>query len=134
MSNHNDPREVLRRINRAWLDGKVEDLAPLLHPEIVMAFPGFSGSVAGRDQFLAGFKDFCEHAKIQDFREHDHQCDVAGRTAVLTFRYEMVYERSGERYRATGRDFWIFENHGDHWLAVWRTMLDIEEHTCSAAS
>jgi hypothetical protein len=39
----------------------------------------------------------------------------------------MVYERSGGRYRSTGRDFWIFARQGDAWLAVWRTMLDLAE-------
>ena len=29
----------MRRINRARLDGQVEDLAPMVHPEIVMIFP-----------------------------------------------------------------------------------------------
>jgi len=47
---------------------------------------------------------------------------------VVTIQYEMVYERSGARYRATGRDVWVFERHGDSCLAVWRTMLDMQEN------
>jgi hypothetical protein len=39
----------------------------------------------------------------------------------------MVYERSGERYRATGRDLWVFGAQGNAWIAVWRTMLDMDE-------
>ena len=119
---------TMRRINRAWLDGQVEDLAPMAHPEIVMVIPGFSKRIQGREGFLAGFRDFCQNAKIHEFREHDHQVDVAGDTAVVTFRYEMVYERSGERYRSTGRDLWVFQNQGAAWVAVWRTMLDMQEN------
>jgi hypothetical protein len=37
-------------------------------------------------------------------------------------------KRSGARYRATGRDLWVFERHGDSCLAVWRTMLDMQEN------
>lgn len=55
---------------------------------------------------------------------NDHQIDVACDTAVVTFRYEMVYERSGKRYHSTGRDLWVFQNQGNAWIAVWRTMLD----------
>jgi hypothetical protein len=40
----------------------------------------------------------------------------------------MVYERSGGRFRSTGRDLWGFQNQGSEWIAVWRTMLDIEEN------
>jgi ketosteroid isomerase-like protein len=118
---------IMHRVNRVWLDGQVEDLAPMVHPEIVMVFPGFMGRIEGQEEFLAGFRDFCQNARIHEFRDHDYQIDVAGDTAVVTFRYEMVYERSGERYHAIGRDLWVFENEGNTWLAVWRTMLDVEE-------
>jgi ketosteroid isomerase-like protein len=118
---------AMRRINRAWLDGKVEDLAPLVHPEIVMVFPGFTGRIQGREEFLAGFRDFCQNARIHEFQEHDYQVDIAGDTAVITFRYEMIYERSGERYHASGRDLWLFQDQANTWIAVWRAMLDIEE-------
>ena len=120
---------VMRRINRAWLDGRVEDLVPMVHPDIVMVFPGFAGRTQGREALLLGFRDFCENAKVHDFSDHDLQIDVAGDTAVVTFRYEMVYERSGGRYRSTGRDLWVFQNKGKAgWIAVWRTMLDTNEN------
>jgi len=118
---------TMRRINRAWLDGQVEDLAPMIHSEIVMDFPRFSGRVQGREEFLAGFLDFCQNARIHEFREDDHQVDVAGDMAAVTFRYDMVYERSGGRFHSTGRDLWVFQNQGGAWIAVWRTMLDMEE-------
>ena len=117
----------MRRINQAWLDGKVDDLATVVHPEIVMVFPGFSGTAQGREGLLAGFRDFCQNATIYEFREHDQQVDVAGDTAVVTFRYEMVYERSGKRNRSMGRDLWVFQKDGGAWVAVWRTMLDMKE-------
>jgi ketosteroid isomerase-like protein len=93
-----------------------------------MVFPDFTGRIQGREDFLAGFRDFLQNSTIQEFREHDHQIDVAGDTAVITFRYDMVYERSGERYRSTGRDLWVFQKQGGAWIAVWRTMLDMEEN------
>ena len=127
-SRREDSAAAMRRISRAWLDGRVEDLAPMVHSEIVMVFPGFSGRVQGREDFLAGFRDFWQNAKIQEFREHDDQVDVAGDTAVATFRYDMLYERSGKRYRSTGRDLWVFQKEGRAWIAVWRTMLDMEEN------
>ena len=84
------------------LDGDVE--APLVHPEIVMVFPRFSERTHGREPFPAGFRDFYQNAKIHELRDCDYQADVVGDTAVVTFRYEIVYERVGEHYRATGLD------------------------------
>jgi ketosteroid isomerase-like protein len=127
-SNREDASTAMRQINQAWLGGRLDDLAPMLHPEIVMVLPGFAGSVQGREELLAGFRDFRQNATIQEFREHDHQVDVAGDTAVSTFRYEMVYERSGGRYRCTGRDLWVFQKQGGAWIAVWRAMLAMEEN------
>ena len=118
----------MRQINEAWLKGQVQDLAPNVHPEIVMVFPGFAGRVQGREAFLAGFADFCQNATIHEFREHDQHVDVAGNTAVVTFQYDMVYERSGAQYRSTGRDLWVFQLQDTAWIAVWRTMLDMEEN------
>ncbi|MGH9158811.1 MAG: nuclear transport factor 2 family protein, partial [Vicinamibacteraceae bacterium] len=97
---------AMQAINAAWLDGRVEALSPLVHPDIVMAVPGFAGRARGRETLLAGFRDFCTNATVHEFHEHDRQIDIAGNTAVVTFRYEMVYERSAERYRVTGRDLW----------------------------
>jgi hypothetical protein len=118
---------AMQRINRTWLEGRPEDLAPMLHPEITMVIPGFSGRVRGRDAIVAGFVDFCGNATIHEYREADHQTDVIGDTAVTTFTYEMVYERAGQRSRASGRDLWVFAREGGEWIAVWRTMLDLAE-------
>src|SRR5262249_39711260 len=108
-STHEAAAAAMRQINQAWLTGQIEDPAPLVHRDIVMVLPGFAGRVQGRDQFLAGFSDFCQNAKVFEFREHDQQVDVAGETAVVTVRWEMVYERSGARYRCGGRDIWVFQ-------------------------
>ena len=130
-SRREDAERAMRAINRAWLNGAVDEIAPRVHPAIVMALPGFGGSVAGREAFLAGFRDFVENCRIEEFRELDLNVDAVGDTAVATFRYEMVYERGGERYRAAGRDLWVFQlNEGGQngrWLAVWRAMLEMQE-------
>ncbi len=128
-SKREDVARVMREINHAWLGNKIQDLSPLVHPDMVAVFPNFSGKTQGRDDLLSGFRDFSQNAKILEFREHDHQVDVAGETAVITFRYAMLYERFGKRYRSTGRDLWVFQKQGHAWLAVWRIMFDIEEST-----
>jgi len=118
---------AMHSINQAWLTGRLDDLAALLHADIVMAFPGFAGRAAGREAFLAGFRDFRQNARVQEFNESEQQADVAGDTAVVTYRYQMLYERAGKRYRASGRDLWTFQLQDGKWLAVWRTMLDLNE-------
>ena len=126
-STHAEVAAALDRINRAWGERRPADLAPLFHPDITMALPGFAGRAEGRDANVAGFEDFCAHAVVHEYSEAGHQIDVAGDTAVATYTYEMVYERAGRRSRASGRDLWVFARQGGSWLATWRTMLDLAE-------
>jgi uncharacterized protein DUF4440 len=126
-SAHRAVSEALRRINRAWLDGRPNDLIPLLHPAMSMVYPGFAGRGVGRDAIIAGFVDFCANARVHSYREGDAQVDVMGDTAVASNTFEMVYERSGETYQATGRDLWVFTRHEGEWVGAWRTMLDLVE-------
>ena len=125
---HGPVAEAIRRINDAWVNGRAEDLAALVHPDVVLALPGFGGREVGRMSFVAGHREFAASATIHGFREHDQAIDVVGDTAVVTYRYELDYERSGERYRSLGRDLWVFRKQDTGWLAVWRTILDVEEH------
>jgi hypothetical protein len=125
-----DEQSVLRvveEISRAWLDGHADAMKPHIHPEIGLAFPGFSGRTRGAEAFLAGFRDFCAEARVLSFQASDHQVDVIGPTAVASFRFVMVYERQGVRFRATGRDLWVFALERGDWTAVWRTMLETSE-------
>ncbi len=117
----------LLRITRVWLAGQVEALAPLVDANVVMVLPGFAGHIQGREEFLAGFQDFCANAQVHEFHDHDYVTDVIADTAVITFQYEMVYERFGERYRTMGRDLWVFRYRDDSWIAIWRAMLDVNE-------
>src|SRR5436305_12807389 len=106
MSDVQDSRGVadtMRRINDAWVGGRVDAMTPLLHAEIVMVVPGVGVRVRGRDAFLAGFRGFVESATLHAFRPDEYQIDVINHTAVVSFGYEMTYERTGERWRATGR-------------------------------
>lgn len=126
-TDRDDVRTVLARINQAWLAGRPNDLSDLFHPSIVMVIPGLVDRVKGRDALIAGFVDFCSHAKVHEYQETDLQVDAIGDSAVATFAYQMIYERSGERYRAKGRDLWVFTRAVTGWLAVWRTMIEMSE-------
>ena len=121
-----DVTNVLRQINQAWLTGRFDELESHVHPDFVLVHPGFAERNAGCDDFIEGHREFHNSATVHEFQESEHQVDVVGNTAVATFRFEMVYQRLGERYRSTGRDLWVLHLQGDEWLAVWRTILDVE--------
>jgi hypothetical protein len=123
-------REVhaaMAAINKAWREGEPLAMAGMLHAGIVMVMPGFSGTVTGRQALLDGFVEFCSNARVVEYEESDEQIQVIDDLAVLTFRFAMVYERPGYRARSKGRDMWVFRSIGGKWLALWRTMMELEE-------
>jgi hypothetical protein len=122
-----DVLRTLEVINQAWRSGQPSAMTDFLHPDITMAFPGFSGSLTGRDALLASFAEFCSNARVLEYEESDHQIQIAGDVAVATFRFRMLYERTQYRELSKGRDLWVFQRHAGKWIAVWRTMLDLDE-------
>ncbi len=37
--------EAMSRINRAWIEGRVGDMNTMIHDEMIMVLPGFSGRI-----------------------------------------------------------------------------------------
>jgi hypothetical protein len=92
-----------------------------------VVFPKFSGRGQGKEALIDAFRQFCQSATVQEFRVEEQQIDVVGCTAAINYGYRMLYERSGLQYRSSGRYLWIFQLERGEWVAVWRTMLDIQE-------
>jgi len=122
-----DVLRTLQAINQTWRSGQPSTMTEFLHPDITMAFPGFAGVLAGRDALISSFIEFCSNARVLEYEESDHQIQIVGDTAVATFRFRMVYERTQYREESRGRDLWVFQRKADKWLAVWRTMVDLDE-------
>jgi hypothetical protein len=120
--------EALATINRTWRELRPRDMQPCLHPEITMVLPGFSGVIAGRGALIEGFVDFCTNARVIEYTERDEQIQVVGTLAFVSYHFEMVYERGTYRARSSGRDLWAFEKTDGKWIAIWRTMVDLQEH------
>jgi ketosteroid isomerase-like protein len=119
--------ETLRRIDDAWLARTPRALVEFFDENIVMALPGFSGRVEGRDAIIAGFVDFCDNARVLRYERSEPQLDTVDDTCIATYTFEMEYEREGSRYLSSGRDLWVLRREKDGWKAVWRTMLDLME-------
>ncbi len=114
-------------INRAWRENQPAKMHDHLHPDITMVFPGFNGSIVGRDVLLASFIEFCSNARVLEYQESDEQIQVVDQVAFVSFRFNMLYERASYRERSIGRDLWAFARINDKWLAIWRTMVDLKE-------
>ncbi len=119
----NEIRQLLRRINQAWVKGHPEDLEKCFHANMVMFQPDLQSRLEGRQNCVRSYEDFCGQAVIHDFREFEPAIDVCGNTAIATYRWEIRYEMNGESFNETGRDLFVFVREDGRWQAIWRAMI-----------
>jgi len=119
--------QVLKEINRCWLEGRPEDIGRYFHEDIVVLLPGFSGKARGRSAVVQSFVDFCSNAQVHEYSESDHDLDVIGDQAIAGYSFRITYSLTGKKYEGTGRDIWSFTRHEGRWLAAWRFMTDLVE-------
>ena len=120
-------RSVIERISEAWQWGDLDGVESALAENVVMVAPGFADRIEGRAAFLDGFRDFFDNARLIAYADSEWEVHEAGSTAVVSFAFDVVYERDGVTYDSTGRDLWVLSLLDGEWCAVWRTMLDLTE-------
>lgn len=111
------------RLSEAWRNARYDELAAMLDEHVVMALPGFTGRVEGRDALVEGYRQFLTRATITHYDEGPAEVEVWGDTALVTCRWEMRWLDAGEENRAAGHETFVFRRPaGGEWRAVWRTM------------
>lgn len=130
-SAHDNVARVLEKLNQAWIRRRFDEMQAFLHPDVMLATPGFGERVRGSGAYIAGHRDFMEKAMIHEFVESTADVDIVADVAVVNYRYEMDYERSGKRYVSSGRDLYVLRRTGDGWLVVWRTILEVDERAAA---
>jgi hypothetical protein len=124
----NSQKEILnliKNINKAWLEGRIEDLKKYFHNNIIMIFPDFNSRMTGLEEIIKSYKDFYASSKTYSFDESDFHIDVFDKTANADYAYHIVYEINNKKYDGTGREIWTFANIDNDWFAVWRFMTNV---------
>ena len=116
---------VIKNINSAWLEGKIEDLRKYLHSDIITISPDFKTRLPGIDKVLKSYRDYCGNSKNYSFRESDFHVEIFDKTAVADYEYHIIYEINNKKYDGTGREIWTFSRVNNNWLAVWRLLVNV---------
>lgn len=56
-------RQVLNRINKAWLNGRPGELREYFHGDMVLVHPGLEGRAEGGETCVQSYKDFTGQAR-----------------------------------------------------------------------
>lgn len=120
-------RNVLSRINDAWLNQRGEAMTAILNEcfsdDVVMRGPDFALLGKGHNLIVQSYHDFVTQAEVKKFSQDDPEIDITGDTAVAQYRWAITYLLNGQEYSERGRDIFIFVRRDEKWLAVWRAML-----------
>ncbi|MGP0067214.1 MAG: nuclear transport factor 2 family protein [Isosphaeraceae bacterium] len=113
-------RDIVRRINAAWREGKPEQIPELFHDRIVIV--GADGQRYGEGKFACAdsYRSFCAQATVTHYQESDTQVDVFATTAVVNYAFDIEYAIGGKSSRETGRDTLVLTKQDSRWLVVWR--------------
>jgi uncharacterized protein (TIGR02246 family) len=118
---------VLDRIQRAWREGRPEEMSALLAPDITFVFPGFSMRLSGRDRLIESYREFIAGARLRSYREDRRSVEGGANAVLVEIAFDMTYLRGGKDWRAHGIELWALERRGEGWIAFWRTMQELTE-------
>jgi Domain of unknown function (DUF4440) len=127
-------QRVLDRIQAAWREGRPEEMAPLLSPEISFVFPGFSMRLTGRDRLIETYRDFLAGSRLRSYREERRSIEGGPNAALAEIAFDMTYARAGSDWRSHGIELWALERRAEGWVAFWRTMQELTEEPASGPS
>ncbi len=120
-------RELIDRMNRAWLEGPIEEVAAVLdtcfHPAMVIRGGDLQINSAGKEECIQSYLDFLGSSAVQKCVLEDPAIDLAGDTAMAVYGWEMTYEQEGQTYAEAGSDILALARFDVGWLITWRAML-----------
>jgi hypothetical protein len=109
---------TVRAMNDAWTKGKPDDLSRFFHPNMVAITATDRHRLDGGAACIAGWKAFCDAARIHRWEEIDPTIQVYGNSAVVAYYFDMSFDMSGQTIDMGGRDMFFFVKEGERWWAV----------------
>ena len=128
MTKHGDAKqqlmEIVRTINKTCVEGKGFDkLAPFFHDDVVVVPPGFTSRAEGRDVCLKSYEDACSQMTFEKLDASEEQVDLYDSTAVVSYKYDCIWESKGKRLEDDGREILVCVQEGQDWKIAWRTLI-----------
>jgi general stress protein 26 len=115
---------IVQEVNRICNEGKGFDrLAPLFHDRMVMVLPGMDRRAEGKAACLRCYEDACSKMVIHRLDASQERIDLWDDTAVVTYRYDCVWDWQGKTLTDEGREILVFVREGGNWQIAWRTLI-----------
>ncbi|MDR1968949.1 MAG: nuclear transport factor 2 family protein [Burkholderiaceae bacterium] len=109
---------TVRAMNDAWTKGNPDDLSKFFHRDMVAITATDRHRLNGAAACVAGWKGFCNAARIRHWTEVDPVIHVYGNSAVVAYDFDMSFDMGGKTVNMGGRDMFFFVKEGTKWWAV----------------
>jgi hypothetical protein len=109
---------TVRAMNDAWTKGNPDDLSKFFHRDMVAITPVDRHRLNDGAACVAGWKGFCNAARIHRWEEVDPVIHIYGNAAVVAYDFDMSFDMGGKTINMGGRDMFFFVREGEKWLAV----------------
>ena len=89
---------IVRHVNDSWRARRYDDIGSHLADDVVLAPPGSSMRMVGREAYVQSYRDYDTAAVTETFTPDEPQIDVIGDVAVATCPFFIVYRLQGVTY------------------------------------
>jgi ketosteroid isomerase-like protein len=110
--------KTVRELNDTWTKGNPEELKNYFHVDMVALTPTDKNRREGREACVADWVEFAKAAKIHSWKEIDPKIQIYGDVAVVTYYFDISFEKGGQTINFGGRDLFVFVKEGGRWWAV----------------
>ena len=113
--------QFIQEMNRTWTVEKApEKLVNYFHEEMVAITPTGRNRVEGREDCVAGWKQFVDNTEIHFWKEIEPKVQIygEGNFAIVTYYFEMSFEMMGRTINMGGRDMFSLVKEDGQWWVV----------------
>lgn len=116
--------QIVKTVSQTCKEGKEFDrLAPFFHDHMVMSSPGFDRRAEGKAACLINYEDACSQMVFRRFEGSNEHIDIIDNTAVVTYRYDCVWDYQGKTFTDDGHEIFVFIRKDEDWQIIWRTLI-----------
>ena len=117
----NEIWQTIQALNHAWaVESNTEELKNYFHKNMVAITATDRERLEGREACVASWKAFVELTKIHYWKESDPKIQIYGngKSAVVTYYFDMSFDMSGQTVSMSGRDMFMLVNEDGKWWVV----------------
>ena len=118
-----DIEQFVRELNKAWQEGRYEELREFYHEDVVLLAPARDELIEGVEKVIQSYRDFGAQATLRLFDITDIRVYDYGSISMCHMRFAIDYELDSVRMREEGLEVYAIDTSGDRPGIVWRTQI-----------